>query len=60
MTMKQIEPAEVLPNLVNNNEVYLFRRYANGNVSIITLSGCTIEKIKIYAAKNEGIFFMLE
>lgn len=60
MTIKHIEPVDVLLNIINGEDVFMCRRYQNGNVGFTRLRDATITKINDYLKKDDAIFFIIK
>ena len=60
MTIKQIEPADVLLNIINNEDVFMCRKYQNGNIGFNRLRDVNVGKINDYLKKDDVIFFIIK
>ena len=60
MTIKQIEPADVLLNIINNEDVFMCRKYQNGNIGFTRLRDVNVGKINNYLKKDDVIFFIIK
>ena len=60
MTIKQIEPADVLLNIINNEDVFMCRKYQNGNIVFTRLRDVNVGKINNYLKKDDVIFFIIK
>ena len=60
MTIKQIEPADVLLNIINGEDIFICRRYQNGNIGFNRLRDTTIAKINEFLKKDDVTFFIIK
>lgn len=60
MTIKQIEPADVLLNIINGEDVFMYRKYKNGNIGFTRLRDFSVGKINDNLKKDDVIFFIIK
>lgn len=60
MTIKQIEPADVLLNIINGEDIFMCRKYQNGNFGFNRLRDTTIAKINDFLKKDDVLFFIIK
>ena len=60
MTIKQIEPADVLLNIINGEDVFICRKYQNGNMGFTRLRDINIGKINEFLKKDDVTFFIIK
>lgn len=60
MTIKQIEAVDVLLNIINGEDVFMCRRYQNGNVGFTRLRDATIGKINEFLKNDSAAFIIVE
>ena len=60
MTIKQIEPVDVLLNIINGEDIFMCRKYKNNNISFIRLRDANIGKINNYLKEDDVIFFIIK